>query len=38
MKKEPYIEAEIEIIRFITDDVLTGSIPGEDDEVSGVSP
>lgn len=38
MKKEKYIDAEIEIIRFTTDDVLNGSPFGEDDEVSGVAP
>ena len=38
MKKEQYINAEIEIIRFTTDDVLIGSIPGEEDEASGYTP
>lgn len=38
MRKEKYSKTEIEIILLTTDDVLTGSIPGEDDEVSGVTP
>lgn len=30
MEKEKYSRTEIGIIRFTTDDVLTGSIPGEE--------
>lgn len=38
MEKEKYSETEIEIIRFTTDDVLTGSPFDEDDELPGGAP
>ena len=40
MRKEKYTEAELEIIRFSSQDVImtTGGDPLEDDEVSGQAP